>query len=127
MALLDGDVAQVAAAGDGRAVELGRLESAARVIELADEVGRLPEAVATDLAGSVADHLRQTGRADLAVLVSDMNVPADEIGTGGRPAGAGRPVGDAVPRRRARRSGRPTCAGRWSCATPRPAARSPPP
>ena len=80
VALLDGDVAQVVAVGDGRAVALGRLESAGRVVELADEVGRLPEAVATDLAGSIADHLRRASRDDLVVLVSDVNVPAEEVG-----------------------------------------------
>jgi hypothetical protein len=80
VALLDGDVAQVVVVGDGRAVALGRLESAARVVELADEVGRLPDAVETDLAGSIGDHLRRASREDLAVLISDVNVPAAEFG-----------------------------------------------
>jgi uncharacterized protein (DUF58 family) len=78
VALLRGDAAQVFAAGDGRVQALARLDGPRQMLGLAAELETLPEAVATGLAECLRDLRRSSGDPDLAVLISDMSVPADE-------------------------------------------------
>ncbi len=79
VALLRGDAAQVFAAGDGRVRALARLDGPRQMHALAAELEELPDAVTTGLAACLRDLRRSNRDPDLAVLISDMALPDDEI------------------------------------------------
>ena len=79
IALLRGDQADVHVLGDGRARPLVRLDGPRQVSMLAHELERIPEALGTGLELALADHARAGRRSDVVILISDANVPLDEL------------------------------------------------
>jgi uncharacterized protein (DUF58 family) len=80
IALLRGDQADVHVLGDGRARPVVRLDGPSQIGALARELERIPASLETGLEASLAAHARVGSLSDVALLVSDANVPLDELG-----------------------------------------------
>jgi uncharacterized protein (DUF58 family) len=79
IALLRGDQADVHVLGDGRAHPVARLDGPRQVSLLAHELERLPESLGTGLEHALDEYARLGSRADVVILISDANVPRDEL------------------------------------------------
>jgi uncharacterized protein (DUF58 family) len=79
IALLRADQADVHVLGDGHARRVVRLDGPRQISLLAQELEALPEALGTVLDGAVAAYARAGTRTDVAVLISDANVPGEEL------------------------------------------------
>jgi uncharacterized protein (DUF58 family) len=79
IALLRGDQADVHVLGDGRARPVARLDGPRQVSLLAHELERLPAALETGLEHAMDEYARLGSRADVVILISDANVPRDEL------------------------------------------------
>jgi uncharacterized protein (DUF58 family) len=79
IALLRGDQAEVHSLGDGRSRPLVRLDGPRQVSALAHELERVPESVGTGLEAALADYARGGAPSDVAMLISDAQVPSDEL------------------------------------------------
>jgi uncharacterized protein (DUF58 family) len=79
IALLRGDQAEVHALGDGRSRSLVRLDGPRRITQLVYELERLPEALGTGLANALSDYARLALPTDVAMLISDAQVPPEEL------------------------------------------------
>jgi uncharacterized protein (DUF58 family) len=79
IALLRGDQADVHVLGDGRSRPVVRLDGPRQVSLLLHELERLPESLETGLEDAVKEYARQGSRADVVILISDANVPSDEL------------------------------------------------
>ena len=79
IALLRGDQAEVHSLGDGRSRPLVRLDGPRQVSALAQELERVPESVGTGLEAALADYARGGALSDVAMLISDAQVPSDEL------------------------------------------------
>jgi uncharacterized protein (DUF58 family) len=77
IALLRGDQADVL--GDGVARPVVRLDGPRQVSLLARELERLPESLETRLEDALQGYARAGSRADVVVLISDANVPEQEL------------------------------------------------
>ena len=80
IALLRGDQADVHVLGDARSLPLVRLDGPRQIGVLARELEGLPEAHGTGLESALADLARAGAVGDVAILISDAHVPADELG-----------------------------------------------
>jgi uncharacterized protein (DUF58 family) len=80
IALLRGDQADVHVLGDGRARPVVRLDGPRQIAALLHELERLPDAVGTGLEESLTSYARAGSPTDVGVLISDANVPLDELG-----------------------------------------------
>lgn len=78
VALLHGDAVQVHVLSDGDAISGGIHDNAATLLGLAQELDQLPPGLTTDLAASVRKARDISAESELAVLISDMLVPATE-------------------------------------------------
>jgi uncharacterized protein (DUF58 family) len=81
-ALANSDAVTVRALADGGASEARPSTAPQQILALTEEVARLPRGVRTDLArslGAARRDLAGQGAPDLAVLVSDLLVPREEI------------------------------------------------
>ncbi|MEO9176086.1 MAG: DUF58 domain-containing protein [Gaiellales bacterium] len=79
IALLRGDQADVHVLGDGRSRPVVRLDGPRQVSLLAHELERLPESLETGLEEAMQEYARSASRADVVILISDANVPPDEL------------------------------------------------
>jgi uncharacterized protein (DUF58 family) len=79
IALLRGDQADVHVLGDGVARPVVRLDGPRQISLLARELERLPESLETRLDQALQGYARIGNRADVVLLISDANVPEDEL------------------------------------------------
>jgi uncharacterized protein (DUF58 family) len=79
VALLRGDEADVHVLGDGRARPIVRLDGPSQISALLRELERVPESLGTRLETSLGDYARAGSLSDVALLISDANVPLDEL------------------------------------------------
>jgi uncharacterized protein (DUF58 family) len=79
IALLRGDQADVHVLGDGRARPVVRLDGPTQIPALLHELERVPESLDTGLEASLVDYARAGSRPDVALLLSDANVPLVEL------------------------------------------------
>jgi uncharacterized protein (DUF58 family) len=79
VALLGGDTAHIVALSDGRATPLALLDGARRLSALLEAIAAVPLGRKTGLAAAVEDYRRTSTHADLVLLISDANVPADDL------------------------------------------------
>ena len=77
VAVLHGDTVQMHMLSDGDALSGGPHDSSAALLRVAYELESLPVGTTTDLAASVRRAREASGQAGLAVLITDMLVPAD--------------------------------------------------
>jgi uncharacterized protein (DUF58 family) len=89
IALLRGDQADVHVLGDGRSRPVVRLDGPRQIATLAHELEHLPESLETGLEAALTDHARARSQSDVALLISDANVPLDELGRALRALAAG--------------------------------------
>jgi uncharacterized protein (DUF58 family) len=89
VALLHGDAVQVHVLSDGDAISGGIHDNAATLLGLAQELDHLPAGITTDLAASVRKARDLSTDSELAVLISDMLVPATDRARALRELGSG--------------------------------------
>lgn len=82
IALLRGDHADMHVLGDGHARTVVRLEGPRQVAVLAQALERLPESTDTGLEPALDEYAMSDPRADVAILISDAQVPLDELSRG---------------------------------------------
>jgi uncharacterized protein (DUF58 family) len=79
IALLRSDQVDVHVLGDGHSRPVVRVDGPRQVPLLARELERLPESIETQLESALTEYARSGSREDVVVLVSDANVPPEEL------------------------------------------------
>jgi uncharacterized protein (DUF58 family) len=79
IALLRSDQVDVHVLGDGRSRPVVRVDGPRQVPLLSRELERLPESIETELESALTEYARSASNEDVVILVSDANVPPDEL------------------------------------------------
>jgi uncharacterized protein (DUF58 family) len=79
VALLRGDQADVFVLGDGHASPIVRLDGPRQISVLVRELEHLPESTGTGLETAVVEYARARPRVGVAIMISDVHVPLEEL------------------------------------------------